>query len=147
MLHNTLISVSVNYQNAYICVYIHLMEDLFRARLRQAISESGLLMKELASEAGVSRRTLEGWVGKRGSLPSVLDFYKVAKVLDRSVEWFFSANPASVSVPERLKAVIPEIAMLSDDDLETVSVLVNSLLLKQQKKRSSSIDGTISSAV
>jgi transcriptional regulator with XRE-family HTH domain len=117
------------------------MQELFKNRLRTAISESGLLIKEVASMSGVSSRTLEGWVGKRSSLPSVLDFVLVAHVLGRPVEWFTrEANDESPVTP-KVAEIIANSSKLSADDLDTLCLISTALVGRGVKNNSASKAG------
>jgi transcriptional regulator with XRE-family HTH domain len=114
------------------------MDDLVRSRLREAIAEKGLLVKEVASMAGVNRRTLEGWVGSRGSRPNVVEFARVAKVLNKPVEWFTDENFEFRYAPQRLIDVLEVLNSLSDEDLAIVANLAISLAERDKHKSAAS---------
>ena len=48
--------------------------------------ESGMTRATLARESGVPLRTLENWAKRTIKSPNVYQFYRVAKVLGRSME-------------------------------------------------------------
>jgi len=60
---------------------------MLRDNLKSAISNSGMIVKEIAAKSGVNKRTIDKWVGISGTEPKVNDLYKVCKVLVTTMEW------------------------------------------------------------
>lgn len=59
----------------------------FRTRLRNEIEYSGLLDKEVAALAGVSKRAIDSYVGSQACMPSADVAVRLANVLNTSVEY------------------------------------------------------------
>jgi len=59
---------------------------MFKDRLREAIKNSGLLIKEIAFKTNLSQRTIENWLSSRPTIPRADDAVKVAQVLGTTVE-------------------------------------------------------------
>lgn len=74
----------------------------FRDRLRDQIEYCGLLDKEVADRAGISKRAIDSYVGSRGCIPAADIAVKLAKVLGSSVEYLVTGEDSSI------KNVIPE---------------------------------------
>ena len=74
----------------------------FRDRLRDQIEYCGLLDKEVADRAGISKRDIDSYVGSRGCIPSADIAVKIAKVLVSSVEYLVTGEAPSVQI------VVPE---------------------------------------
>ena len=53
----------------------------FRTRLRDQIAYLGLLDKEVAAKAGITKRALDTYVGARSCMPSADVAVRLAKVL------------------------------------------------------------------
>lgn len=75
------------------------MSDYFRENLRQAISESGLFIKEIAAESGVKKRTIDKWVGSNPTIPSAIDAVNVARVLKTTVEYLVTGEEPLLILP------------------------------------------------
>ena len=59
----------------------------FRTRLREEIDFSGLLDKEVAARANISKRTIDSYVGSQNCMPSADVAVRLAKVLNTTVEY------------------------------------------------------------
>ena len=64
----------------------------FRERLREEIEYSGLLDKEVASRAGITKRAIDSYVGARGCMPSADVAVRLARVLGCSVEYLVTGH-------------------------------------------------------
>ena len=66
----------------------------FRTRLREEIDFSGLLDKEVAARANISKRTIDSYVGSQNCMPSADVAVRLAKVLNTTVEYLVTgSNP------------------------------------------------------
>lgn len=59
----------------------------FRERLREQIEFCGLLDKEVAVKAGITKRAIDSYVGSEACMPSAEVAVKLAKVLNTTVEY------------------------------------------------------------
>ena len=73
----------------------------FRDRLRDLIEYRGLLDKEVASKAGISKRAIDSYVGSESCMPSAEVAVKIAKVLDVSVEYLVTGSVSNASIPNK----------------------------------------------
>ncbi|WP_296330257.1 helix-turn-helix transcriptional regulator [uncultured Treponema sp.] len=64
----------------------------FRERLREQIEYRGLLDKEVAAQAGISKRTMDSYVGSESCMPSAEVAVRLAKVLGVSVEYLITGE-------------------------------------------------------
>lgn len=64
-----------------------------RERIRQARKEAGLTQEELAELIDRHRRTVENFENVR--IPGYADLTKIARVLNRPIEWFLHGDQAS----------------------------------------------------
>ena len=64
----------------------------FRERLREEIEYSGLLDKEVADRAGITKRAIDSYVGSRACMPSADVAVRLARVLGCSVEYLVTGN-------------------------------------------------------
>ena len=64
----------------------------FRTRLREEIDFSGLLDKEVAARANISKRTIDSYVGSQNCMPSADIAVKLAKVLNTTVEYLMESE-------------------------------------------------------
>ncbi|WP_022932339.1 helix-turn-helix domain-containing protein [Treponema bryantii] len=67
----------------------------FRERLREQIDYCGFLDKEVASMAGISKRTIDSYVGSEACMPSAEVAVRIAKVLGVTVEYLVTGEKDS----------------------------------------------------
>lgn len=68
------------------------MDSVFRETLRSELDFQDIKVKELAVKTGISQRTLEGYLGARGSIPPADIAVKIAQVLHVSVEYLVTGD-------------------------------------------------------
>ena len=120
----------------------------FRDRLRDQIEYCGLLDKEVADRAVISKRAIDSYVGSRGCIPSADIAVKIAKVLGTSVEYLVTGEAPSVQivVPENSalkhinsyeskaeRKLIKNFINLSEKDKDTVIALAEYLYRSSKK--------------
>jgi len=59
----------------------------FRENLKSQLEYSGMLVKELAAQSGVNKKTIDSYLGTRGHMPSVEAAVCIAKALGVTVEY------------------------------------------------------------
>ena len=64
----------------------------FRERLREQIDYCGFLDKEVASMAGISKRTIDSYVGSEACMPSAEVAVRIARVLGVTVEYLVTGE-------------------------------------------------------
>ena len=68
------------------------MDSIFKQMLRNEMEFQDIKVKELALRTGISQRTLEGYIGVRGSSPPADVAVKIAKALNVSVEYLVTGE-------------------------------------------------------
>lgn len=68
------------------------MDFIFRETLRSELDFQDIKVKELSWRTGISQRTLEGYLGARGSIPPADVAVKIAKALNVSVEYLVTGE-------------------------------------------------------
>lgn len=68
------------------------MDSIFKQMLRNEMEFQDIKVKELALRTGISQRTLEGYIGVRGSIPPADVAVKIAKALNVSVEYLVTGE-------------------------------------------------------
>lgn len=79
-------------------LFSHILNLMFRERLREAIRTSGYVVKEVAHLAGVNKRTIDKWLGNESVEPRLFDAVKVAKVLGVSVEYLVDGTEQNMLI-------------------------------------------------
>ena len=59
----------------------------FRENLKNELSYSGMLVKELAAQADIKKHTIDTYLSVRGRMPAVDVAVRIARVLGVSVEY------------------------------------------------------------
>mgnify|MGYP002624818171 FL=1 len=126
----------------------------FRDRLRAQIDYLGLLDKEVAARAGISKRAIDSYVGARGCMPSADVAVRLAKILEVSVEYLITGEKSAKSenVPEKQNFIclnsfqnkeeqklIKNFVELSERDKKTVIALAEYLRKSRQASLKSSV--------
>lgn len=71
----------------------------FRENLKAELEYQGKKVKDLASETGISRRTIDQYLSSAAKIPSAETAVKIARVLNVSVEYLVTgSNSSSKSV-------------------------------------------------
>ena len=111
----------------------------FRERLREQIEFHGLLDKEVASLAGISKRSMDSYVGSESCMPSAEVAVKIAKVLGVSVEYLVTGEVGKQDEQNETLKIINQTAEikarnllkhflnLSERDQELILVLAKSM--------------------
>ena len=73
----------------------------FRSRLREEIEYSGMLYKEVAAKAGITKRTMDSYVGSQGSMPAADIAVRLAQVLGVSVEYLVTGKTSENTVSRK----------------------------------------------
>lgn len=74
----------------------------FRERLREQIEYNGLLDKEVAARAGISKRTLDSYVGAEACMPSAEVAVRLAKALSVSVEYLVTGETTGLAADSEM---------------------------------------------
>jgi transcriptional regulator with XRE-family HTH domain len=87
----------------------------FRENLKAELSYSGILVKELAAQAGIKKHTIDTYLSVRGRMPAADVAVRIARVLGVSVEYLVTGyetaenkNPAHFSPEIRYMARVAE---------------------------------------
>jgi len=92
--------------------------------LKTAIKNSGMIVKEIAAKAGVSKRTIDKWVGAEETEPKVNDLYKVCQILGITVEYLVTGEDIE-GIPQETIFIAQKIAALSPQNKEEIMLLVD----------------------
>jgi transcriptional regulator with XRE-family HTH domain len=66
----------------------------FRENLKSELTYSGLLVKELAAQAGIKKHTIDTYLCARGRMPSADVAVRIARVLGVSTEYLVTGQTA-----------------------------------------------------
>jgi transcriptional regulator with XRE-family HTH domain len=70
--------------------------SIFRENLREELDYQDISVKELSAKTGISKRTIENYLSKRGSIPPADYACKIANLLNVPVEWLVTGTDGSV---------------------------------------------------
>jgi len=103
----------------------------FRENLKQELSLSGMLVKELAAASGIQKRALDSYLlNENASMPPADTAVKIARVLEVSVEHLITGE--DMALPIDIRNIIRNLKRLNQKDRKIVAVLVNALLDKEE---------------
>lgn len=115
------------------------METSFRKNLRSELDYQGMPVKELAYKTGIPKRSIENYLSSRESLPPIDCAYKIAQVLQVSMEYLVSGKDETYMEPgfSVLKKVAAEnkefsnifanLEKLSEDDIKMILDLIKTI--------------------
>ncbi|WP_296685888.1 helix-turn-helix domain-containing protein [Treponema sp. UBA3813] len=98
----------------------------FRTRLRDQIKFTGLLDKEVAEKAGITKHAIDTYVGSRACMPSADIAVRLAKVLGVSVEWLVTGEDASISQND-IQTLIHYFSRLNEHDKKMILLLAKNM--------------------
>ena len=101
----------------------------FRTRLREEIENSGLLDKEVAAKANISKRTIDSYVGSQGCIPSADVAVRLAQVLNTTVEYLVTGETSTfqTSNDNKIKSITSKLKHFSEKDLSIINAVVDGL--------------------
>ena len=103
----------------------------FRERLREEIEYSGLLDKEVAARADITKRAIDSYVGARGCMPSADVAVRLARVLGCSVEYLVTGRDTRQRhLDTKTRRLVQLFSRLSPEDQDTVLNLIERLISK-----------------
>jgi len=104
----------------------------FRENLRSQLDYSGMLIKELAANSGVKKKTIESYLGNGEHSPSAEAAVSIARALGVSVEYLVTGkdpakNTSLSSLPKDIQDIALESKQLNVKDRYVVLNLVRLL--------------------
>ena len=104
----------------------------FRENLKIELSYSGILVKELAAQAGLKKHTIDNYLSVRGRMPSADAAVRIARVLGVSVEYLITGyETAETKGSRRFSPEIHHMACtvenLKPDNQKIVQLFVDTL--------------------
>ncbi|GHU01038.1 hypothetical protein FACS1894147_00130 [Spirochaetia bacterium] len=109
----------------------------FKENLKSELAYQGILVKELADRAGISRHTLDNYLNVRKRIPTADIAVKIAQVLGVSVEYLIIGEentPDRASPGPEIRALIQNFRQLDENDRKMVNAIVQ-LYRNQRKNR------------
>lgn len=104
------------------------MSSEFKANLRDQLSYLGMTVQELADKSKISKRTIENYLSKRGTIPPADYACRMASVLGVSVEWLVMGHNEKKckenSEDVELRAFIKKLTSLSPEVRDAIRTLV-----------------------
>lgn len=100
----------------------------FKARLKSEMSYNDIILKELASSAGISVRTLESYVDSRERMPAADVAVRIAKALGTTVEYLVTgedSRQADMAKYMPLRDVMDNLLCLSPAVLEPIKAMIH----------------------
>lgn len=98
----------------------------FRTRLRDQIKFSGLLDKEVAKKAGITKHAMDTYVGSRGCMPSADIAVRLAKVLGVTVEWLITGENTAMPQSD-IQTLIHYFSHLDEHDKKMILLLAENM--------------------
>jgi len=95
----------------------------FRENLKAELTNSDMLVKELAKLSGIKKQTIDSYLREKNNIPSVEAGLKIAQALGVSVEYLVTGNEKKQS--KELKEL--------NNDVQTIARLVEQLDSEKRK--------------
>jgi transcriptional regulator with XRE-family HTH domain len=124
----------VKYFSCYLAVFFKFMG--FKENLKSELAYKGMLVKELAQKAGISRHTLDNYLNVREHIPTLDAAVKIANALGVSVEYLATGKESphtDITMNNEAMALIHNFNLLNEGDRKIVSEIAQ-LLLKHRHK-------------
>ena len=116
------------------------METNFRKNLRSELDYQSMPVKELAYKTGISKRSIENYLSSRESLPPIDYAYKIAQVLNVSMEYLISGKDETYMEPgfavlkkiatenKEYSNIFANLEKLSDYDIKMILDLIKTII-------------------
>ena len=108
----------------------------FRENLKSELSYKGMLVKELAAQVRISKKTLDNYLNARGYIPSADVAVKIAHALGVTVEYLVTGEELSStrsSQGPEIKELIQDFKRLDEDNRKLLKDIVQLLKAKEKK--------------
>ena len=99
----------------------------FRENLKAEIAYSGILVKELAAQAGLKKHTIDTYLSVRGRMPAADTAVRIARALGVTVEYLVTGeeNSRDESSPEQeIRTLIRNFKSLPEDDRKMIIAIL-----------------------
>mgnify|MGYP002867301929 CR=1 FL=1 len=106
----------------------------FRSRLREEIEYSGKLYKDVAAEAGITKSTMDSYVGSQGSMPAADIAVRLAQVLGVSVEYLVTGNGAENTISKKDFHILSCLKKLPEHERKALEQYIENLSKGFQSK-------------
>ena len=104
----------------------------FKENLRAALNSRGLTVKELSAMTGISKGTLDCYLGARASMPPASVAVKIAGLLGLSVEYLVSGRELQKH-ENNIAVIIQILAELGEKDIKTILAVSKTLKTQAEK--------------
>lgn len=99
----------------------------FRGRLREEIEYSGMLYKEVAAKAGITKRTMDSYVGTNASMPAADIAVRLAQVLGVSVEYLVTGEKKEAALSNQERHLLSCFEKLSERERKALERYIGEL--------------------
>ena len=104
----------------------------FKENLKDEITYQGLLLKEVALEAGLNQKSLNNYLRENSSIPSADIAVRIAKVLGVSVEYLVTgkkdvAPQYYVHYSAEIRQLADKLSKMSARDRKLAAALINAM--------------------
>jgi len=107
----------------------------FKKNLRAELDYLGLTVKELSAKSGIAKKTLDGYLGTRASMPPADIAVKIANALGVTVEYLVTGKEKKQDklLGLNIRSIVNILIELNEKDIETIHGL--SKILKTQSEK------------
>lgn len=120
--------MSVSRVNIRFLKYCIRMKKLFRENLRDLLDYNDMTVKELSFNTGISKRSIENYLGSRCSIPPADYACKIAAALNTSVEFLVNGeHPTKESFPDKTIRMMKKFHSLSDNHQQAIYEIIEAL--------------------
>ena len=104
----------------------------FKENLKDEITYQGLLLKEVALEAGLNQKSLNNYLRENSSIPSADIAVRIAKVLGVSVEYLVTGKKDAapqyyVHYSAEIRQLADKLSKMSARDRKLAAALINAM--------------------
>ena len=109
----------------------------FKENLKSELSYKGMLVKELAAAAGISKHTLDNYLNVRGYMPSADVAVKIARALGVSVEYLVTGEENrkdKSSLGPEIRSLVQNFKQLNENDRKMITSIMQLFKNRRNKK-------------
>ena len=108
--------------------YLLDMKTSFKENLRDLLDYNDMTVKELAFKTGISKRSIENYLGARSSIPPADYACKIAEALNTTVEYLVNGNNTKKEVfPDKIIRLMRKFQTLSINHQNAIEEIIESM--------------------
>lgn len=115
------------------------MDFSFKKNLRDELDYQDMTVKELSAKTGIPKPTLDSYLGIRETIPPADVAYKIASILNVSVEYLLTGKdnkllPLEYEIFQPYRSILKDLSQLNDSTIHDLKIMIHALSCNTNNK-------------